>query len=332
MKIIKAALMTASVFAATEAVAEKKTLCVFDPLGSAGDGFNVMKDYAIEMKGQGVDFELKPYTDEGVAMGDFLSKKCNAVAATDLRTRQYNKFSGTVSAVGALPSYKELKKVLKTLARPKAAKYMDDKKFSIMGIFPMGAGYLFVNDRSIDTVGELAGKRIATLDYQKDAIHMVNHVKSTVVPSDITNFGGKFNNGSADICYAPALGYNAYELYRGLGDKGGIVRYPLAQLTMQILTFSDEFDAKSRQKSREIIFGLYDKALKVIKKNEKAIAANHWLDIPAKDIEKYQEMFRQNRLELRESGIYHPKLLTLMRKIRCKESPKSSECTRADKE
>lgn len=336
MNIIKTSLLTAtfalSTAFAAQASADTKKLCVFDPLGAAGDGFNMMKDYAIEMKAVGVDFEVKPYTDEGVAMADFLAKQCDTVAATGLRTRQYNKFAGSISAVGALPSYDELGTVLKTLSSKKASKYLNGDKFSIMGIFPLGAGYLFVNDKGIDTVSELAGKRIATLNYQKDAIHMVNYINATVVPSDITNFGGKFNNGSVDICYSPAFAFNAYELYHGLENNGGIIRYPLAQLTMQLLTDTSSFDTATLQKSRDIAYSMYGKAMNLIEKHEKSIDEKYWVDIPASDIELYQEMFRQNRLELKASGVYDANLLTLMRKIRCKTNGKASECTRADKE
>src|SRR5690606_11754085 len=129
--------------------------------------------FALEMKGHGIDLKLKPYTDEGVAIGDFNSGQCDVIAATDLRTRPFNRFTGTLSAVGAIPSYDILETVLATLAQPKAAPLMKSGGYEVLGIIPAGAGYLFVNDREIDTAGELAGKRMATLDYQKDAIHMV---------------------------------------------------------------------------------------------------------------------------------------------------------------
>ncbi|MDX1459279.1 MAG: putative solute-binding protein, partial [Marinobacter sp.] len=197
------AAMTLSL-AAPIAAAEPVKMCVFDVIGANGDVFNMVKDYALEMKSHGVDFELRPYTDEGVAVGDFNSGQCDVVAATDLRTRPFNRFTGSISAVGAIPTYDDLRTLLATLAQPKAAPLMKENGYEVLGIVPAGAGYLFVNDRSIDTAGELAGKRMATLDYQKDAIHMVNYVKATVVPSDITNFAGKFNNGSVDTAYAPA--------------------------------------------------------------------------------------------------------------------------------
>ncbi|MBO6850286.1 MAG: hypothetical protein JJ867_07425 [Marinobacter sp.] len=319
------------------AAAESVKMCVFDVIGANGDMFNMVKDYALEMKAHGVDFDLRPYTDEGVAVGDFNSGQCDAVAATDLRTRPFNKFAGSISAVGAIPSYDDLKTVLATLAQPKAAPLMQQGGYEVLGIVPIGAGYLFVNDRSIDTAGELAGKRMATLDYQKDAIHMVNHVKATVVPSDITNFAGKFNNGSVDTAYAPAFAYEALELYKGVGDKGGIVDYPLAQLTIQVIAREGVVDAETAQKSREVAWGMYGQAMNLIRGQEEAIPEKQWIQISESDIEGYQEMFRENRLQLRDGSggadkVYHPKMMSLLSKIRCTSNPSASECTASDRE
>ena len=330
---------TALIFslAAPLAAAEPIKMCVFDVIGANGDMYNMVKDYALEMKAHGVDFELRPYTDEGVAVGDFNSGQCDAVAATDLRTRPYNRFTGSISAVGAIPTYDDLKTVLATLAQPKAAKLMKQGDYEVLGIVPAGAGYLFVNDRSIDTAGELAGKRMATLDYQKDAIHMVNHVKATVVPSDITNFAGKFNNGSVDTAYAPAFAYEALELYKGVGEKGGIVDYPLAQLTIQIIARDKVLADEVAQASREVAWGMYGQAMDLIQKNEKNIPQDKWVNISEADIGGYQEMFRENRLQLRDgtdgaSKVYDPRMMSLLSKVRCASNPGASECTAANRE
>lgn len=48
-----------------------QTLCVFDPLGSQGDNFSLMKDYAVAAKQWGADITLKPYPDEKLATNDF---------------------------------------------------------------------------------------------------------------------------------------------------------------------------------------------------------------------------------------------------------------------
>lgn len=331
------AAMLMALAVAPMAQAKSVSMCVFDVIGANGDVYNLMKDYALEMKGQGVDVQLKPYTDEGVALGDFQSGQCDVLAATDLRTRRFNRFTGSISAVGALPSYDNLKTVLATLAQPKAAKFMKEGGYEVLGIAPVGAGYLFVNDRSIDTAGELAGKRMATLDYQKDAIHMVNFVKATVVPSDITNFAGKFNNGSVDTAYAPAFAYDALELYKGVGDQGGIVDYPLAQLTIQLVAKEGVLTDEQAQASRDVVWGMYGQAMGLIKKAEDGIPDKQWINISEDDIQGYQEMFRENRLEMRDGKngapeVYDPKMLSLLSKVRCASNPGASECTAANRE
>ncbi len=330
------AAMTLSL-AAPVAAAEPVKMCVFDVIGANGDVFNMVKDYALEMKALGVDFDLRPYTDEGVAVGDFNSGQCDVVAATDLRTRPFNRFTGSISAVGAIPTYDDLRTLLATLAQAKAAPLMKENGYEVLGIVPAGAGYLFVNDRSIDTAGELAGKRMATLDYQKDAIHMVNYVKATVVPSDITNFAGKFNNGSVDTAYAPAFAYEALELYKGIGDTGGIVDYPLAQLTIQIIAKDDVLDDATAQQSREVAWGMYGQAMDLVTRLENAIPEEKWIRIPDNDVQGYQEMFRENRIQLRDgiggaSQVYHPKMMSLLSNIRCASNPGSSECTAGNRE
>lgn len=331
-----AAMLTALAVAPV-AQAQSVSMCVFDVIGANGDVYNLMKDYTLEMKGHGVDIELKPYTDEGVALGDFQSGQCDVLAATDIRIRQFNRFTGSISAVGAIPTYDDLRTVLATLAQPKAAKLMNEDGYEILGIAPAGAGYLFVNDRSIDTAGELAGKRMATLDYQKDAIHMVDYVKATVVPSDITNFAGKFNNGSVDTAYAPAFAYEALELYKGVGDDGGIVDYPLAQLTIQLVAKDDVFSDEMAQTSRETVWSMYGQAMALVEKSEKNIPEKQWIRIPDKDIQGYQEMFRENRIELRDGAngapeVYDPKMMSLLSKVRCASNPGASECTAGNRE
>ncbi|MCG8609676.1 MAG: DUF6091 family protein [Pseudomonadales bacterium] len=315
------------------ATAIKKSICVYDPLGKKGDIYNIVNDYALDMATTGVQFELIPFTDESVAVGDFLARQCDMIAATDIRLRPFSKFAGTISAVGALPSTEDLRILLRTLNRRKAEKWLDNGRFAVMGIFPMGAGYLFVDDRSMNSAQKLAGKKIATLTHHPDAMHMTRYVGATPVPSEVTTFGGKFNNGSVNVCYAPAAAYNAFELYRGLGENGGIIKYPLGQLTLLLVSRSNEFDLNFKRKSRRTAMGMFHKAFHIVRQHELSIDKKYWVDIPQQDIDGYQEMFRQNRMSLRDEGVYDAKLLKVMRKVRCISNRAAPECARdADRE
>ncbi|MGM0451198.1 MAG: putative solute-binding protein [Pseudomonadota bacterium] len=316
-------------------------MCVFDLIGSSGDQFALMEDYAVDMRDKGIEVNLEPYTDEGVAMSAFSAGDCDALAATDLRIRRYNEFTGTLSAVGAMPSYEHLETVLTAINKPSASEYMKEGNYEIGGIFPLGAAYLFVVDRSMNTVEDLAGERIATLDHHPDAEHMVNYVNASVEPSGITDFGGKFNNRSVDAAYAPGWAFEALELYRGVGDEGGVVDYPLGQLTMQIVMRDDVLSDEEAQTSREVAFDQFDNALEKVKEYEKDIPDEIWIEIPDDDIADYQEMFRQNRIQLRDGEdddgkevpeVYHGEMLTLLRKVRCRINSDASECTASDRE
>jgi len=309
-----------------------KTMCVFDLLGANGPTYAQVKDYKTAALAWGVELELKPYTSERVAAEDFKAGLCDAVSFTGIRARQFNAFSGSLDAIGAMPSYQHLKSVITTISAKKAAKLMINDPYEVVGIFPGGAAYMFVNDRSIDTVGELAGKRIAILDSDPAQVEMVTFVGASPVGTSIANMFSKFNNGSVDITYGPGIVYEAMELYKGLEPNGGVIQFSLVQLTMQLLIRKPEFPADYGQKSREYVLGQFYQAMEIVQRYDKKIPEKLWISLPKTDKEGYLEVFRQSRIMLRDKGIYNAKMLKLMRMLRCKKDPQQPECTAADKE
>lgn len=312
--------------------AEAKTLCVFDLLGANGPFFSQMKDYKTAALDWGVELTLKPYTSERVAAEDFKSGQCDAVNFTGIRSRQFNSFTGTLDAIGAMPGYADLKSVIATISSKKASTLMVNDAYEVAGIFPAGTAYLFVNDRTIDTVGELAGKRISIMDSDPAQTEMVNFVGASPVGTSLATMYSKFNNGSVDVTYGPAIVYEAMELEKGLEPDGGVIRFSLAQLTTQTIIRKDDFPPEFGQKSREFALSRFDHGVELVKKYEKKIPEKWWVSIPDEDKIRYNEVFRQARIRLRDNGIYNGKMLTIMRRLRCKTSPHQPECTAADKE
>jgi ABC-type amino acid transport substrate-binding protein len=314
------------------AVAEKKYLCVFDLLGANGPYFAEMKDYKTAALNWGADFVLKPYTSERVAAEDFKSGVCDAVIFTGIQARQFNAFTGSLDAIGSVQNYELLASVIKTISSKKAEKLMLSDAYEVAGILPGGAAYMFVKDRAIDTVGELAGKRIAILDSDPAQVEMVNFVGASPVGTTIANMYSQFNNGSVDVTYGPAIVYEAMELYKGLEPKGGVIRFPLAQLTIQILIRKDKFPEGFGQNSRDFALTRFDRLIELIKNSEQKIAKQWWVTISESDMTNYNEVFRQARIRLRDKGVYNGKMLTIVRRLRCENNPQLSECTAADKE
>lgn len=326
-RAVRLTLVGASLSLASQmAVAAKQTLCVWDISGTQGDVYNMMKDYRLAAARWGANLELRAYTDEKIASEDFKAGQCDAVIMTGLRGRQFNGFTGSLDSLGSMPTYDHVKKVLATLSKPAAAQWMVSGNYEVGGVVPMGAAYLFVNDRAINNVGKMSGKKIAVLDYDKAQAKMVQKVGAQPVASDVTNFAGKFNNGSVDIIGAPAAAFKPLELFKGLGAKGGIAQYPLVQVSLQLYLRKDRFPEGFGQKSREYMFTQYEPAMKLVLTAEKEIDKKYWMQIPAADQEKYTQMIRDARIALTNEGIYDKKAMKLLRQVRCNLSPADAEC------
>ncbi len=335
MKIRKTTLKSAlavavtacAIVAPTQAEVVKRSFCVWDPIGANGPLFNIMKATKPAAIKWGVELDLKAYTDEKVVAEDFKAEQCDAVLVTGTKAREFNKFTGSLDALGALPSDEEMRIMLETLTSPKAAKLLKSGKYEIAGILPAGSVYLYSRDKTVDTVNELQGKKIGTFDYDKAAVHMVRHVGASVVGATTANFAGKFNNGSVDLVYAPAAAYTPLELYKGIGDSGSVFSYKLAQFSFQTVIHSDRFPAEFGQQMRDFSATRYDEAYEIIATAESEINPEFWTHPTAKDAENYAAMFRNVRISLRDEGVYDAKALKLMRKVRCKKNPSHAECT-----
>lgn len=315
----------AATFSMSASAASK--ICVFDILGAQGDVTGMMKDYALAAKGMGGQLELKTYTDERTAAEDFKAGQCDGVMLTGLRGRQFNDFTGSLDSLGSIPSNKIMEKALATLANPALAPKMIQGKYEVAGIAPAGAAYLFVKDRSINSVEKLAGKKIAVFDYDKSQAKMVQKIGAQPVSSDITNFAAKFNNGAVDIVAAPALAYKPLEMYKGLGKNGAIVRFPIVQLTFQFIINKDKFPADFGQKSRAYWNAQTPRAMGIVNKAEKDIPAGVWMDLPEKDKDGYIVLLRDARIALTKEGIYNPFTMKVLKKTRCSVNGGDAECS-----
>lgn len=310
--------------------ASAQVLCIWDPMGTQGDGYNTLKDYAIAAKNWGADVSLRAYTDERVATEDFKAGQCDGVLITGLRARQFNPFVGSIDSVGAIPSYTHMRDVIDLLANPKLARNMTSGNYEIAGAMPIGAGYFFVNDRSINTLSKAAGKKIAVFDWDKSQAEMVKMVGAQPVSADVTTFAGKFNNGQVDIVVAPIFAYKPMELYKGLGTKGGIARFPVIQITFQLVIRKDKFPAGFGQMSRQYIANQVPRFFGLIRNTEREVDPKFWMHVPLSDRDGYDKVMRELRIHLTKAGFYDPRMMTLLKRVRCKREPDAAECALSD--
>ncbi len=311
--------------------------CIFDLVGTQGDVFSYARDLALEARKWNLFVELKAYSDERVASEDFKAGQCDGVAMSTLRSKQFNHFMGSLDAVGALPSMKHMKAFINMFTNnPKMNDFTISGDYQTVAVIPLGAAYVMVNDRKINSIEKAAGKKVAVLEWDKSQAKMVQQLGAQPVASDITNFAGKFNNGQVDIIAAPALAFKPLELYRGLGTKGAIYRMPLVQITGSIVIRRSKFVKEVPEfdnlvlKLRSYAATKLDTVYGMIDKSEKDIDPKYWLDLPEAEQQKYSRLMRESRMQLTKDGTYDPRMMAILKKVRCKIDPANFECALKD--
>ncbi len=317
-----------ALFLAVSAIAQTpRKICVYDPAGKAGDYHRLAEEFTLEAASWGSPVTLAAYTDEETARRDYDAGACDGVIATGVRLQAYNRFPTTLESIGGMPDYDGLRTMIGALATNAAiAPKLVSGDHETAGVLPVGAVYLFVRDRNIDTVAELSGKRIATMDYDKASQFMVKRVNAVMVPADLSSIGPKFNNGAVDAAYISAPGYKPFEMWRGIGSTGGIVRLPLAQATLQLVIRKSKFPEGFGAKARTSFAARYDKAIAIIKKAEAEIPAASWIDLPHANTPVFDAMFADVRVALRDQGAYDAAMLKALKATRCKRAPTRPEC------
>ncbi|WP_344798197.1 putative solute-binding protein [Litoribacillus peritrichatus] len=304
-----------------------RLFCVFDPVGHKGPLFTLMKEAQVIALDWGIQLDMTAYTDEGVAEYDFRAKQCDAVLLTGTRARNFNKFTGSLEAMGAIPSTQAMRLVLHTLMQPRAYPLLVENGVEVAGIYPAGAIYLLTRDKSINHVTKLQGQRVATLENDKASMAMVRHVGGTIVSATSATFAGLFNNGSADIAYAPLVAFEPLEMAKGVDPNGGIFNYAIAQMNFQMLIHPERFPPGFGQKARELAIPKFDDAFEIVAKAESRISDKYWIQPEDGNRISYDNMLKEVRLSLRDEGVYHPKALKLFKRIRCKQQPNDADCS-----
>jgi hypothetical protein len=302
--------------------------CVYDPLGAQGDFFATAKDYKIEARKWGVDIELKPYSDETVSVEDFKAGQCDLINMLGLRTRLgFNQFTGTIDSPGSVENYAEMRDVLNLMASPKLEKLMVNGQYEVAGILPVGAGYIFVHDRKLNTLAKAAGKKVGVMDWDKTQAMLVQQVGAQPIASDLTNYGGRFNNGQVDVIIAPIILYKPFELSKGVGSTGGIIRRAVIQLSLQLVARRDRFPPEFGRQSRAYVANQVDRAFGIIRNLENQVDQRQWMYVTTAERDDFYKVMREARVHLAKDGFYDKRMLSILKRVRCKSNPEDAECT-----
>ena len=309
----------------------KQEICVFDLLGKAGESYKMMEEWALAAKTWNTDVQLIAYQNEELADKDFKNGKCDAAYITTMRARQYNKFAGSIDALGGVPTNAIALKAITFVLDKRNVKRLkttiDNEEIEIGGIGQIGPAYIFVNDRAINTIEKGKGKKFAVLAYDKAQIAMVERVGAIPVPSDISNFIKKFNTGEVPMVGAPAYAFKPLEMEKGLGSKGALINFPVLNVTADLVFRSQKFPATFGNDSRTWFIKQLPRQFSMVKRLEEGIPAKYRLNLSKADTEKYQKLLRDGRMDLTRQGIYDPTMMSVLKRARCTVDRTNFECS-----
>lgn len=316
------------------------SLCVFDPIGTAGDIHNLSRDYVVAMQRMGVELTIKTYVNEPAAVDDFRSGQCDALFATAFRVREFNALSASTDTLGSTSvvrdgridmasSYDVMRKLVQVFAAqsPKVTELMVSGNHEVVGIFPLGAAYPVVRSRQVNSVEAMRGKRIAALGHDAAQAQFIRRIQATPVTSDVNNLARRFSSGEVDVIAIPAMAYKPLGIDQAMAGKGGMLRMPLMIITFQMVVHRDRFNQGFAQASRDFWLSQFDRGMQIIRRSEADIPLSSWIDLSPEDAVRYTLMLREARLDLVKQGIYNKRGLKVIKRIRCKVNPTDKECT-----
>jgi len=159
---------------------------------------------------------------------------------------------------------------------------------------------------------------------------LVQQVGAQPVMSDLTNYGGKFNNGSVDVLIAPIVLYRPFELYKGIGTTGGIIRRPVIELTMQVVCRHDKFPPDFGHQSRAYVATQIDRAFGLIRNEENQVDERQWVYVTTGERDEFYKIMREARIHLTRDGFYNARMMNILKRVRCKFDPTAGECSQTD--
>jgi len=305
---------------------EPRSICAWDPVGKNGPVISFFSDLIPQAINWGLDISFIPYEDENTAIADFEAGKCDMTIVTAIVSRNYVQFAGTLDAIGGITSENKLRQTLAAITSPKATDLMSTGDYEVVASIPVGSMFAFVNNRKISSIDHFINKRMAVINGDIQTQKFAELAGATPYEETLSTFSSSFNEHHVDIVLMPALAYDTFELYKGLGKTGGILDIRLFYGMLQTLARKSAFAEDFGTNMRKYMFGRLQEALILIDNAEKSIPAHYWIKTPEATKAELNNFYKDVRLALMMEDKMDPRALSLLWKIRCKVSPELAEC------
>lgn len=307
--------------------AAAKTMCVFDLMGTTGDTYALMKDFALHSQSQGVKLDLLAFTDEADAIRSYKNKDCDIMSSTGVTAREFNRFVSTLNAQGAIPNMESANIAMRLVANTKLQAEMVKGDHEVAGVIPMGLVYMLTNGSWFKQLPDLYGRTVGYLENDPAQEHAWERWGMKPVPLTVSTYSKRFNQGQLDVLPAPAIAIKPLELDKGLRRNNGvIVRYPVIFLSQAVIFDRTQFPANFGQSSRAWFSAQLPRMFRTIKQTELDLPKKYWMEVPQRDQDAYNQLMRQMRLRYVREGIYDKKMDSILQRVRCQVNPDAFDC------
>lgn len=304
-----------------------RTFCVWDPLGKAGPISSTVDDQKLRSLHYGMDLTVITFQDE-VELLDALrtDDRCDAALIRGSVAMEFNKFAGTIEAIGGMRQREQVHLLMQVLANPRMASRLTDDKYTVLGVATMGASYRFTSDRSKRSLADFKNQLMAVESLDPSRSEFVSAIGANPANGSMMSNVQSYADGKVKGMISPIIAY----LVMGTGQISrdvGIFDTPVAQSTIQLIGHTEKFPPGLAQILREDFLFKFDNYARRVDNEMALIPGEFWMKDTKADVQKMEQIALDVRLKLREEGYYDPAMLRLQRKIRCKFEPARSECT-----
>lgn len=305
-----------------------RTTCVWDVLGKQGPIYTSTVDQQLRLKHYGIPMLVEAFTNEQEVVDKLKSGHCDTAIMSGAQARQFNEFTGSIEALGGVPSRKHMKYLLQVLASTHAHKKMQQGNYHIVGIIPIGFNYLFTHDGKKPTLKRtFSGKgAVVSDDVSQQALFNAFDMK-IVKGKNTAAAAGAYNLSDADVLLAPLVGYNMFNLGAGL-KHGSIVDYPISQMTLQVVSRLDTIPPEVGQFLREDLFVKLNMLYREVEKNSREVPREKMYKFSKREEKILDAKIATIRDQVTKEGGYHKGMMKLQKKIRCKIDKQRSECNK----
>ena len=303
-------------------------VCVYDLAGNTGDQAHLMATWQqAALAKDSFRPELVVYTDARKALEDFKEGKCQAAWLPGGLDDSVLPALDTLEALGAVPTYQHARVLAIVLsAENDFTQYVRDDQHVLMGLLFSGPAYILFNKPSEMRALRSRMPGISFLTTNTAQAHFATLMGATPAHAALISAGGRFNNGSVDAMFAPLEMVPWLELDQGL-KQGGVYAQPFYYASYRLVAEAEQFSDEDQAWSRTFFadqLAHYAEQSETLEQD--VLASLPTIQPDPKERAELESMLQAFRVTLRDEGVYDKRILSLMRKVRCKLDTSRQEC------